>query len=289
MSKNPSTLIFAADIGGTRIKLGLVDVGAFAVLARETIPAIAGEGVAARLPFVVEAWLSCAKSAGIDPSTVTRVGMGLPCAISADGSSVLGTPAGKFTDAPQFDFAKWAADHGWQIRMENDARCALAGEMVCGSLKNHPNVAMVTLGTGIGVAVAVGGKILRGAGQGSLMFAHMAQASGPECICGRRGCAEARAGGWAFQRDGLPWPGPQRAEALEVWAQVLDAICTAYDPTHITMGGGLVAADQSLINDLQTLLDRQPRLAGKAPTLVTSALGESGPLLGASVITQIAP
>jgi glucokinase len=286
---NPDALVFAADIGGTRIKLGLVDVDTFTVLARKTIPAMAVEGLQARLPAMAEAWKSCAREAGVEEGLVRRVGMGLPCVISADGTRVLGTPAGKFTDAPALDLAAWAAGRGWRLRMENDARCALAGEMACGALKGHPDVAMVMLGTGIGVAVASGGRLFHGAGQASLMFAHISQAIGPACICGRTGCAEARAGGWAFARDGLSWPGPQRPTALEVWAGVLDAICTAYDPTHIVIGGGLVAADPSLVDDLQSLLDQCPRLAGRAPALIASELGESGPLLGASALAKLLP
>lgn len=286
---NPDALVFAADIGGTRIKLGLVDADTFTVLARKTIPAMAREGLHGRLPAMAEAWQSCAKEAGVQAGLVRRVGMGLPCVISADGSRVLGTPSGKFSDAPVLDLAAWAAGHGWRLTLENDARCALAGEMASGALRSYPDVAMVMLGTGIGVAVASGGRLFHGAGQASLMFAHIPQATGPACVCGRTGCAEARAGGWAFERDGLSWPGPQRPAALGVWAGVLDAICTAYDPTHIVIGGGLVAADSSLVVDLQLILDQCPRLAGNAPVLVASELGESGPLLGASALAKFLP
>jgi hypothetical protein len=65
-----------------------------------------------------------------------------------------------------------------------------------------------------------------------------------------------------------------------VWAGVLDAVATAYDPAVIALGGGLLAADPGLLTDLRIALDGTPRLAGPPPRLVATTLGEDGPLLG---------
>jgi len=278
------TLVLSGDVGGTRIKLGLVDAASGQVLARATIPAEAAGGLAARLPAIAAAWTECLHDAGVAAGSVHHAALGLPCAISADGRRVLGTPASKFADAPSLDLAGWATASGWTLRLENDARCALAGELAFGALRGSAHAALVTLGTGIGVAVACDGRLLRGAGQATLMFGHLPQESGPACICGRAGCAEAQAGGWAFARDGQPWPGPQREHALTVWTRVLDAIATAYDPALIAVGGGLAAADPTLVAELSARLAACPRLAGPAPAVVAAALGEAGPLLGAARI-----
>ncbi|MFM2092455.1 MAG: hypothetical protein RLZZ127_2944 [Planctomycetota bacterium] len=274
--------VLCADVGGSWIKLGVVVDGV--VRARQTIDAGARAGLGARLPAIAAAWHALADTTGVRPR---RAALALPLAIDAGGRRVLGAPAGKFADAPELDLPAWAAGHGWDLRLEHDARAALAGERAAGTLRGEPDAALVMLGTGIGVAVACAGRVVRGAGQAGLMLGHLPAGDGPPCICGRSGCAEARAGAWAFRRDGLPWPGPQRSHAIAVWAGVLDAIAIAYDPAVIALGGGLLAADPGLLTDLRAALARAPRLAGAPPRLVAAALGGDGPLLGlATAITD---
>lgn len=267
--------VLAADVGGTRIKLGLVIDGA--VAARRIIPSAPAAGLAAQLPAIAGAWEGMAAEAGVRPR---HVALALPMAIDAGGQRVLGTPAGKFDDAPGLDLPGWAAGRGWSLRLEHDARAALAGEMSSGALRGEAHAALLMLGTGLGVAVACDGRPVRGAGQAGLMLGHLPGGAGPACICGRAGCAEARAGAWAFRRDGLAWPGPQRAHAIAVWTGVLDALAIAYDPAVIAIGGGLLAADPGILGELGAALARLPRLAGPPPRLVAAALGEDGPLLG---------
>lgn len=265
----------AADVGGSRIKLGLVADGV--VRARAIVAAEPSAGLAAALPAIAAGWRDLAVAAGVQPR---RAALALPLAIARDGRHVLGAPPDKYDDAPRLDLPAWAAAQGWELRLEHDARAALAGERAAGALVGCDDAALVMLGTGIGVAVLSGGRLLRGAGQAGLMFGHLPAGPGPACMCGRSGCAEARAGAWAFRRDGLPWPGPQRAPAIAVWAGVLDALATAYDPEVIAIGGGLAAADPGLIDDLGRALAAAPRLAGPPPRVVAARLGEDGPLLG---------
>jgi glucokinase len=267
--------VLVGDVGGSRIKLGVVVDGR--VVARRVIAAEAATGLAARLPAIADAWRVCAEQAGVAPR---HAALALPMAIDAAGTRVLGTPAGKFADATALDLPAWAAGCGWSLRLEHDARAALAGEAAAGALRGRADAAIVMLGTGIGVAVRCAGRTMRGAGQAGLMLGHLPSGPGPACMCGRQGCAEARAGAWAFRRDGLPWPGPQRAHAVAVWTDVLETICTAYDPAAIALGGGLVAADPALVGDLAATLAARPRLAGPPPQVVASMLGEDGPLIG---------
>ena len=209
-------------------------------------------------------------------------------AIDPAGRHVLGTPAKKFADAPELDLVQWASEHGWRLHLEHDARAALAGEMASGCLKGVDNAAVMLLGTGIGVAVACEGRLLRGGGQASLMFGHLPQISPIDqpCSCGRVGCAESLAGAGAFRRDHIAWPpqGPDasqhRQQAVRIWGQVLDAVAIAYDPTHIAIGGGLLTAAPELIFLLSAELVKKPRLYGAAPSLLPTQLGESAPMLG---------
>jgi glucokinase len=72
---------------------------------------------------------------------------------------------------------------------DNDARVALAGEMVWGAAKGHDNVLMLTLGSGVGGAAIVNGRLLRGHSGIAGQMGHITvDPDGAICACGNRGC-----------------------------------------------------------------------------------------------------
>jgi glucokinase len=69
----------------------------------------------------------------------------------------------KYKDAPKLDLAAWARNtFGLPLRIENDARMALMGEHYAGAGCGGANILMMTLGTGIGTAAILDGRLLRG-------------------------------------------------------------------------------------------------------------------------------
>lgn len=74
---------------------------------------------------------------------------------------------------------------------DNDARVALAGEMVWGAARGHDNVLMLTLGNGVGGAAIINGRLLRGhSGVAGHMGHVTVDPDGKICACGNRGCLE---------------------------------------------------------------------------------------------------
>jgi glucokinase len=77
------------------------------------------------------------------------------------------------------------------VVLENDARVATFGEQWLGAARGIPNVAMLTLGTGIGGGIVLGGKIFHGMSGMAGEFGHVTvEPEGYPCGCGNRGCAE---------------------------------------------------------------------------------------------------
>jgi glucokinase len=75
--------------------------------------------------------------------------------------------------------------------LENDGKVAALGEQWLGAARGMENVAMITLGTGIGGAIVMGGKIWHGMSGMAGEFGHVTlEPEGPPCGCGSRGCAE---------------------------------------------------------------------------------------------------
>lgn len=89
------------------------------------------------------------------------------------------------------------------VRLENDADAAAVGEFQFGAGRNASPLVMVTLGTGIGGAVILNGRIHRGANGDHPEPGHISvQPEGPECYCGIRGCWESLAAGTAITAAG---------------------------------------------------------------------------------------
>src|SRR5271168_4888121 len=90
---------------------------------------------------------------------------------------------------------------GARVILENDANAAALGEQWLGAARGVPNMAVVTLGTGIGGGIVLGGKIWHGMNGMSGEFGHVTvEPEGYPCGCGNRGCAEQYASATAVMR-----------------------------------------------------------------------------------------
>ena len=148
---------FGVDIGGTTVKMGLFDQNAN-VLDKWEIPTRKENGGEAILPDVAKAILSKMEEKGITADQVKGIGVGAPGAVDEEGTmvggavnlgwGVLNIPEilHKFIDVP--------------VKANNDANVAALGEMWQGGGKGHENIVMVTLGTGVGGGIILGGKML---------------------------------------------------------------------------------------------------------------------------------
>src|SRR6185503_8142912 len=81
---------------------------------------------------------------------------------------------------------------GWPVMLENDANAAAMGEMWLGAARGCRDVVSVTLGTGVGGGVVLGGKLWRGAhgSAGEIGHTTVDPFSGLKCKCGNTGCLE---------------------------------------------------------------------------------------------------
>lgn len=91
--------------------------------------------------------------------------------------------------------------NGARVVLENDARVAALGEQWLGAARGVPNMAMLTLGTGIGGGIVLGGKIWHGMNGMAGEFGHVTvEPEGYPCACGNRGCSERYASASALIR-----------------------------------------------------------------------------------------
>ena len=107
-----------------------------------------------------------------------------------------------------------AARLGVPVILDDDARSGALGEAILGAGSGADPVAYLTLSTGIGSGIVVGGELLRGAHGIAGEIGHLViDPAGPPCGCGRRGCVESFAGGASLARRArVAWPDGRLAD-----------------------------------------------------------------------------
>ena len=300
----------AIDLGGTHATCGIVEDQT--ILAREAIPADGAQGLSALLPRIVETFRALAKSEGLSFQDCEGVAAGFAGLVDTRVGRVLSTNA-KYEDAPQLDLLGWSQQAlGLPLRIENDARMALLGEVYAGAARGFREVVMMTLGTGIGGVAMIEGKLLRGKhSQAGCLGGHLPVLfTGRLCTCGGMGCAEAEAGGWSLPLILKEWPGAAgstlskqekvgfkelfeeaaagdqvaiavRDRCLSVWCANAVALIHAYDPEIIVMGGGVMRSAASIVPIVEGHVQKYAWTPWGKVQVRAAELGNDAALLGA--------
>ncbi|MDA1000164.1 MAG: ROK family protein [bacterium] len=236
-----------------------------------------------------------------------------PAGLGIGVAGVLDLTSGRVIESPNipqltnFPLLNALREHfpGVPAAMMNDANAAALGEYHAGAGAGTGSMVLLTLGTGIGGGIVLGGKLWEGAARIAGEIGHMCvQAEGPACHCGARGCLEACVSGWALLRDAEELartsPGspiakltPRTPEGLAELAQSGDAqaralweragrmlgvglasIMNLLNPECIVLTGGLVRAGELLMTPARAAWESQAfEAAHRAAQVKTGALG----------------
>ncbi len=187
------------DVGGMSIKAGLVDEDGKIIYKEtcKTMPERANAEVIHDMNRLCESVIS---GAGVDPSAVRGVGIGIPGTVNGK--------KGVVSYAANLNFKKvnvieeFEKGCGLPAFIGNDANCAALGETLFGSGGGKKNSILVTLGTGIGTGFILNGEILEGRNGEGAEGGHICiKMNGEKCTCGERGCWEAYASATALIRQ----------------------------------------------------------------------------------------
>lgn len=180
--------VFGVDIGGTTVKIGLFTIQGEMVEKWEitTRTDEGGKYILSDIAASVEDKLAEKK---IEKSDVAGVGMGVPGPVKADGTVIKCVNLGWGIFNVEEELSKLL---DLPVKAGNDANMAALGEMWQGGGKGHKDIVMVTLGTGVGGGVILGGKILTGTKGAAGEIGHMTVEYDEEetCNCGTKGCLE---------------------------------------------------------------------------------------------------
>ncbi len=306
-------IVVGIDVGGTTTKGALVE-GDGTVVERTEVPT-QRDAATKTIIGVAESLLIAAREGGHTPRAV---GIGAAGFVEHSTGSVTFSPNLVYDD-PHISAAVSSATD-LPVTVDNDANAAAWGERTFGVSRGCDDVAMLTIGTGIGSGFIVAGKLVRGHSGAAAEFGHtVLDPSGPPCPCGLKGCLEQLASGGAMGRLGraaaeqdpstkmLEMAGgvtaidgehvaaaaAQHDEAATRvlrsagrWLGIgLSNLVNVFDPEIIVLGGGAVEAGEAYLGVARDQLAAMTAAQRRRPMRVdVAALGNDAGIMGAAAL-----
>jgi len=288
--------VIGVDVGGTKILAGLVARDGTVVGHREYPTPIESE----------DALLDGLEAAVREfrDESVVAVGFGIPSQIDQRHGIALGSVNIPLRGVP---FRQEMADRlGLTIGIDNDANAAAIAEWKAGAGRGTTDMIMLTLGTGVGGGLILGGKPYRGWFGAGAEIGHMVIVhDGLPCRCGGRGHLESYASGKAADELAAEAFGPAAdAHRLARLAREGDplairiltgigehlgsgiaSLVNIFNPELIVVGGGFAAAGDFLFEPAQAVADREVLVSVRdSYRIVRAELGTSAGMIGAGMV-----
>ncbi len=176
------------DVGGTKVAYGLFD-GEKKRIAKSVYPTAQGLPPAEFLSDVAKRVCTLCEEHGVDPQSLSGVGLGMPCFIrQTDGHIIKSSNIPTLRDFPARAFLENAL--GTRIELGNDTHAAGLAESRHGAGRGYQDMLYCSVSSGIASAPILGGKLFRGsygfAGESGHMV--VTPGEGVTCACGKQGC-----------------------------------------------------------------------------------------------------
>jgi glucokinase len=304
-------IAIGADLGGTKMLVGAVG-GEGDVLSRSTQST--HERTVEQILETLEAELRKALEAS--PEAV-GIGLGVPATIDRDRGIAISAVNLPLIDVPVRDLI------GERVCIptfvDNDANCAALAEHRFGAGRGSANLVLLTIGTGIGGGLILGGELYRGSSGAAAELGHVViDENGPRCQgnCPNRGCVEALASGTALGREGREaaerHPESALGELLAAGTEIdgrvvtdaaldgdataretmaligrrigvaLSSLANIFEPDLFVLGGGVMRAGELLLEPARQELRVRALPPQNETRVVAAQLGPEAGMIGAA-------
>lgn len=308
------------DLGGTTMTAGLVNesyeiVGKITWATRLPRPAEDLEKALADLCRAV------AKENNVSFDEVSYVGIGTP--------GIVNFMTGFVGYNTNFNYYDWNLGPdmekllGCKVYVENDANAAAFGEYIAGGAKGYRDAVIVTLGTGIGSGIILGGKILRGFNFAAGEIGHtVIVKDGRACNCGRHGCWERYASARALSEDtreamknapdSMMWKiagdlehvnaktafdamaaGDALAkQVVDTWLEYVGCgvanVVNSFQPEVVCIGGGVSNQGETLLAPVRAYVEKETHniTTGRVPEIRACVLRNDAGVIGAAALAS---
>ena len=260
-----------------------------------------------------------AKENKVDFTDVKYVGIGTPGSVNFTTGFV-----GFNTNFGYYDWnlgPDLEAMLGCKVYVENDANAAAYGEYIAGGAKGYKDAVVITLGTGIGSGIILGGKILRGFNFAAGEMGHnVIVKDGIQCTCGRKGCWERYASASALTRETkvamqahketimwkmtpdldhvnakLSFDAAAKGDAVaksvvDSWIEYVGVgianVINTFEPEIICIGGGVSNQGETLLAPVRAYAENETKniTTGRFPKIVACTLHNDAGVIGAAAL-----
>ena len=283
------------DLGGTNLKLAVLERSGHegeppVPLVHDTVPTHAERGPGGVAAVMVETGLAAMRLHG----PIETIGVGVPGLFDRETGVIRLFPnfPGPWTGFPLRE--RLETGLGRPVAFLNDARAYTLAESRLGAGRGAGTMALVTLGTGVGGGLIIGGKLHLGTGTAGEIGHQTVLEDGPLCGCGNRGCVEALAQARAL----TAFSGKATVEEIFAGAAAGDERCLAtieraarylgiaianvvnvLAPDRVVIGGGIAAAGEAILAPVRSSVLEHARML--PPERIEIVLAELGPQAGA--------
>ena len=297
--------VFGIDVGGTSVKCGLFQTDG-TLLDKWEIPTRTENGGSEILPDIAKSVKAKMGEKGITADDVAGVGIDVPGPVNDKGELSIAVNL----NWGYKNIVKELSDElgGMAVKAANDANAAALGEMWAGGGKGSKNLVMVTLGTGVGGGIIVGGKIVAGAhgAGGEVGDACVDPEEEAVCNCGNHATGIVRLAKKYLASHDTPSSLRERGESIsakavfdalkegdaaaeaiveefsEYLGRALAVFSCVVDPEVIVVGGGVSKAGQFLIDGVAKYYRAAAFIACKDTPIVLASLGNDAGIYGAA-------
>lgn len=310
------------DLGGTNIVSAVVDENN-KIIARAKEKTNAPRPAEEIFDDIAKTVKDALYSAGLTMDDIESIGVGTPGSVNkAKGLIEFANNLG-FDNVPAYALLKERTGCK-NIYFDNDANCAALGEAVAGCGKGAKDFVAITLGTGVGSGIVVGGKLVTGVNYAAGEMGHMVIVyDGEQCNCGRKGCWERYSSATALIRqtkdamikdpftkmwdivdgdirkvDGRTAFDGMRADddtAKKVVANYMgylacgmSNIINTFQPEVLCVGGGVGNEKENLLGPVRKMINSQRYSvhAEKQTKICCAELGNDAGIIGAALLRE---
>lgn len=305
------------DLGGTNLRVAIVDVETGNVLHHMSIPTRARQGHDAVMGRMADLFEQVIQSSGMEKDDIGGIGIGVPGVLDLEKGETLFLPnlTGTWPHVPLRDTITRLTR--LPTALLNDVRSITNGEWRFGAGQGVDTVAVFAIGTGIGGGLVVNGQLHLGIGGTGGELGHtIIDYNGPQCGCGNYGCLETFASGPAIAAMGMkavaqglttkiaklcdqdlnritPKLITEAAEAGdEIAKEIYEKagfyvgiaaanVCASIGPRRIIIGGGVARAGDLLLDPIRrTIRERVHIMPVEHVEIVSSKLGDNAGVIG---------
>lgn len=321
MSDIEKKVMIGIDLGGTAVKIGIVDES-YELIAQTSIPTKAERAYQQVIADMGQAAAALLEENGYRMEDCLGAGAGCPGTVDSKKGIILYSNNIRWDNVPAA--AELQRYLPVPVYLDNDANCAALGEVVKGAAKGYKNVIFLTLGTGVGGGIVIEGKIFEGGNPGGAELGHIRNGfENRRCTCGRFDCLETYASATALIEDTkklmvqypksviwemcgheaeqinakIPFDAAQAGDPcgrmlvenfISHLGDGITDLANIFRPDRIVIGGGVCAQGKNLTEPLNQYLKKNCFAASVAPVplVVTAQNGNLAGIIGAASLVK---